>query len=133
MRPIYLFGSGGLGQSRPLTGISVGYGEASQWLADAEKVVAANPACNLPIVDTFRMFVNGTGSQDRLAARLDLNPQDMQSLADFKGCQISRPAAAQAAEALAAKQDADKKEKLIGLSVAAVTLLGLGFLISKAS
>jgi hypothetical protein len=136
MRPINLFGSfqnGGLGQSRPLTGLSLGYNEASQWLADAEKVVSANPACNLPIVDTFRQFVNGTASADRLGARLDLNPDDMRSLADFKQCQISPPAAVHALEAAAAAAATEKKDRVVGLAASAVALLGLGYLISKAS
>ena len=130
MRPVYLFGSfknDGLGQSRPLTGISMGYNEASQWLADAEKIVSGNPACNLPIVDTVRQFVNGTASVDRLGARLDLNPADMQSLADFKQCQVSQPAAAAqaaAAAALAAQAAADKRDQIVGISVAGVVLLG---------
>lgn len=137
MRATNLFGPfqrGILGQSRPMTGLSFGYNEASQWLADAEKVVAANAACNLPIVDTFRQFVGGTvGQNGQLNARLDMNPADMQGLEDFKQCSISRPAAVQAVEAAAAAQAAEKKDKVIGLSAAAVVLLGLGYLISKAS
>jgi hypothetical protein len=78
-----------LGQIQPpRTGITFRYNEARQWLADAERVIAAAPSCNLPIVQKFRSFVRNTPrtTEGEASAVMNLDPADLAGMDVFAQC-----------------------------------------------
>lgn len=125
-----------LGQiSPPRTGITFRYNEAVAWLAAAEPIAAVSPSCDLPIVGLMREFVGrAREAKNEVGATLELTPADMAGLDAFDQCSRSIDTrrlveAKEAADAMAATK---RRTVAIGLAGAAVAILGIGYLISKA-